>query len=138
MKKKCDNCKIYFHITKDDEVFYQKIGVPPPTFCLDCRYQRRLAHRNERVLYLRACSATGKEIVSIYPQDAPFPVYDKTYWRSDKWDPLLYGREFDFSRPFFEQFYELRLAVPRININNYKSVNSPYTNQSSNNRDCLW
>lgn len=134
--RQCQNCKQSFTIEPQDFKFYEKIQVPPPTFCPDCRYQRRLAHRNERVLYNRTCDATGEAIVSIYPQDVPFPIYEQAYWMGDKWDSMQYGRDFDFSRLFFEQFEELQRVVPRINLRNNESVNSKYTNQCEHNKDC--
>ncbi len=101
--RECQNCKTQFTIEPDDFTFYEKIKVPPPSWCPECRYIRRLLDRNEWTMYKRKCDATGKVIISIYRPDAPFPVYDQEYWKSDAWDPLSYGREFDFSRPFFEQ-----------------------------------
>ena len=134
--KTCQNCKKDFVIEPDDFGFYEKIKVPPPTFCPECRYIRRLLDRNEYNLYRRKCDATGKSIISIYREDAPFPVYEQEYWKSDKFDATKYGRDFDFSRPFFEQYEELRRVVPHLAMVNSMSVNSEYTNQSENNKDC--
>ncbi|MBI3273909.1 MAG: hypothetical protein HYZ69_02085 [Candidatus Colwellbacteria bacterium] len=134
--KVCQNCKAQFTIEAEDFKFYEKMQVPPPTWCPHCRYVRRLLNRNEWMLYRRKCDATGEDIVSIYKLQAPFPVYKQSAWWSDSWDPLSYGQEVDFSRPFFEQFYELSLKVPHLAIVNSKSVNSEYTNQSEENKDC--
>jgi hypothetical protein len=134
--KICQNCKKDFTIEPDDFGFYEKIKVPPPTFCPECRYIRRLLDRNEYNLYKTKCDATGENIISIYRSDAPFPVYKQEFWKSDKFDALGYGRDFDFSRPFFEQYEELRRAVPHLAMVNSNSVNSEYTNQAERNRDC--
>ncbi|MDP3784632.1 MAG: hypothetical protein Q8R12_00960 [bacterium] len=134
--KVCQNCKQNFVIEPEDFKFYEKISVPPPTFCPHCRYIRRLLNRNEWMLYRRKCDATGRDIVSIYKPEAPFPVYKQEEWWSDRWDPMEYGQEIDFSRPFFDQFHELSLKVPHIAIANAKSINSEYTNQSEENKDC--
>jgi len=131
----CQNCKVEFTIEPDDFVFYEKIDVPPPTFCPECRYIRRLLDRNEYNLYRRKCDATGRMLISIYRPDVPFPVYDQEYWKSDAWDPKSYGRDFDFNRPFFEQYEELRRVVPHLAMVNSNSVNSEYTNQANNNKD---
>ena len=45
-------------------------------------------------------------MLSTYSEDAPMPVYHYESWGSESWDPLQYGRPFDFNRPFFEQFKE--------------------------------
>lgn len=134
--KICQNCKKDFTIESEDFNFYEKIKVPTPTFCPQCRYQRRLANRNEWNFYKRDCSLCGKDMVSIYNKEYTGPVYCQPCYWSDKWNSLDYGRDFDFSRPFFEQFYEHRFNVPRVTLANEGSVNSEYTNQSNNNKNC--
>lgn len=134
--RNCQNCKSEFTIEPDDFTFYEKVQVPAPKLCPRCRYLRRLLDRNEWSLYKRKCNFTGDTIISIYRNDAPFPVYKQEIWRSDKFDPLSYSRNFDFNRPFFEQYEELRLAVPHLALVNSNSVNSEYSNQSQNNKDC--
>ncbi|MBI5414748.1 hypothetical protein HZA38_04505 [Candidatus Peregrinibacteria bacterium] len=136
MQKTCKNCSASFEITIRDKEFYKKIAVLEPSFCVDCRQQRRSAWRNERHFFRRKCDATGKSIISMYPPDSPFKVYDQSFWWSDKWDAKSYGRDFDFSRPFFEQFRELQLEVPRLSLVNKQSENSEYTNHSGKNKNC--
>ena len=133
---KCKSCEKDFLVDKDDLAFYEKIHVPPPTLCPECRYQRRLANRNEWNFYKRNCSLCGKSMVTIYNPAYPGPVYCQPCYWSDNWDTLDYGRDFDFLRPFFEQFKEHRFTVPRIALANSKSINSKYTNQASENKDC--
>lgn len=132
----CKGCKKNFIIELDDFSFYEKIQAPPPTLCPECRYIRRLLDRNEYNFYKRKCDATGKGIISIYRPLAPFPVYEQEYWKSDAFDARQYGRDFNFEKPFFEQYEELRRAVPHLAMVNSRSVNSEYTNQSQDNKDC--
>ena len=128
--KVCQNCKKDFTIESDDFGFYEKIKVPPPTFCPECRLIRRLASNNDRVLYKRKCDLTGKDIFSIYPEVTVFPVYETNAWYSDEWDPYQYGVEYDFSKSFFEQFRELENRVPHLALTKQgMSVNSPYTHR---------
>jgi len=134
--KNCKKCKEDFVVTENDLLFYEKIRVPTPTLCPQCRYVRRLLDRNEYNFYKRTCDATGKNIISIYKPEAPFPVYAQDYWKSDEFDATEYGRDFDFSRPFFEQYEELRRSVPHLAMVNWNSPGSEYTNQANNNRDC--
>ena len=135
MQKSCTNCGQTFEITKDDLAFYDKISpvfgdkkyqIPPPTLCPDCRRQRRLCFRNERNLYHRKCDLTGKQIVSVYAADKPTKVYQSDEWFTDKWSALEYGRDVDFSRPFFEQFEELKRVAPRMSL-----VTSPKAEESN-------
>ena len=110
--KECQNCKESFVIEEEDFDFYKKIEVPEPTFCPECRSQRRLIARNATKLYKRKCDFSGKEIISVYHSESPFVVYDYDVWNSDKWDVMDYGRDYDFSKSFFKQFWELATEVP--------------------------
>ncbi|MCX6807237.1 MAG: hypothetical protein NTZ80_00285 [Patescibacteria group bacterium] len=130
------NSSHQFIITDQDQAFYEKIGVPHPTLCPDCNFQNRIAFRNERSLYHRKCDLSGKQIISIYSPDKPYKVYAQDEWWSDKWDPLEYGQEFDFSRTFFEQYKKLNSRTPKAAIQNSKSENCDYTNHSWGNKNC--
>lgn len=134
----CQNCKTQFTIEPDDFAFYEKIRVPPPTWCPECRLQRRLMFLNHRSLYRRKCNLCGKNIIAIYAQDAPFPVYCPDCYWSDKWDAKSYGRDYNFSVPFFEQFRKLSWSVPHISLMALHStlVNSEYNNLVSELRNC--
>lgn len=128
--RNCQNCKKDFTIEEEDFNFYEKIKVPPPTWCPECRLVRRMIGMNERFLYKRKCDLTGKDIFSMYDEQAPFPVYETDAWYSDDWDPYQYGQDYDFSKPFFEQFLELQNKVPRMALVRQEiSVNSPYTHR---------
>ena len=58
--KNCQNCKSDFAIESEDFSFYEKIQVPPPTFCPECRLIRRLAFRESRPLWKDNCDMCGK------------------------------------------------------------------------------
>lgn len=136
MNKLCKNCGVKFILSEKEKTFYAKLDVPSPTLCSDCRMQRRYAFRNERVMYKRKCDGTGQDVISIYSPDKPFKAYTSDYWWSDKWDPMEFGRDFDFSRPFFEQFYEFQKQVPRLYAMVINSVNCTYTNMAGDNKNC--
>lgn len=72
----------------------------------------------------------------MYTPEGPYTVYDQEAWWRDDFDPIAYGREFDFSRPFFQQFSELERDVPKLAIINAKSENCMYTNYSGENKNC--
>ncbi len=134
--RNCQNCKKDFIIESEDFNFYEKIKVPPPTFCPECRMKRRFAWRNEHNLYKRKDDRTGQEIFSGFPQNAPIKVYDKEYWISDAFDALEYGRDYDFSQPFFEQFKKLIYEVPWPSRCVLNIVNSDYSDQAGNVKNC--
>lgn len=133
----CPQCQSGFEVTNEDLTFYEKIGVPEPSLCPDCRLQRRLTFRNERHLYQRPCGLTGKNIISIYAADKKNKVYEQEVWRTDQWNALSYGRNFDFSRPFFDQFQDLFLAVPHpASGYRFGSENCDYTTYQNHSKNC--
>ena len=134
--KNCQNCKKDFVIEPDDFVFYEKIKVPAPTWCPECRFVRRTVWRNERTLYRRNCDLCKRNIISIYSPNSPYIVYCNECYHGDKWDALSFGRPYDFSRPFFEQLKELQLRVPRMYSFVYQQTNSEYTNGAAFNKNC--
>ncbi|MFA6520134.1 MAG: hypothetical protein WCT44_00850 [Candidatus Paceibacterota bacterium] len=136
MEKNCKSCKKDFEVRKEDLIFYDQIKVPPPNYCPDCRMMRRLAFRNERTLYKRTCDLCNKDGVSLYPAGTPFPVYCQKCWWGDGWDPKIYAMDWNKSRPFMEQFAELKNKVPRIGLLVIDSINSDYTNNAGENKNC--
>ncbi len=93
---------------------------------------------NQLSLYERTCDLTGASIISNIRAGSPYKVFRQQDWHSDAWDPLTYARDFDFSRPFFEQWKELCDVVPRPSLfTGYEfDENSSYTNHSGKNKDC--
>jgi len=145
-QKTCKQCQKEFVVEDADLELYKKLSptfdgklfeIPAPNLCPQCRYQRRISWRNERNLYNRKCDKTGKNVVSIFSPDKEWPtVYSSDAWWSDSWSAKDYGQDFDFNRPFFEQFHELFRKVPQLTLNNQKSENSEYTNQAQFNKNC--
>ena len=136
--KKCQNCKKDFIIEPDDFSFYEKIKVPPPTFCPECRLQRRLAWMPSLTLFKRDCDLCGENGLSMYEPNVPFKVYCHKCWWSDKWDPKSYGKDVDFSKPFLGQWKELLQKTPILGlaIDTTTGNLSPYTNHCSYAKNC--
>lgn len=128
MNKQCVQCSKTYKIEKSDQAFYLTMQVPPPTLCPDCRFQRRLVWRNSRYLYKRICDLCKQEMIGVYSPDKPYTVYCQSCYYSDRWDATSFGREFDFSRPFFEQFDKLMHDVPHVGTNNQECDGSAYVN----------
>ncbi len=105
-------------------------------FCPQCREMRRLAFRNERNLFKRKCDSTGELIWSTYTETSPFKIFSKEVWWGDSWEATEYGRDFDFGKPFFQQFYDLMLDVPRPSLIQNQNKNSDYSHGSASNNDC--
>jgi len=132
----CQNCRKDFTIESDDFGFYEKIKVSPPTWCLECRAMRRLMWRNERSLYHNTCVFSGKKVVSMFSPETKLTVYDRDIWWSDKWDPLAYGAQYDFSKPFFQQYKELLQRIPLPNVGSVNCIKSEYGNHNTDCKNC--
>lgn len=145
MNTTCKQCHGQFEITENDLKFYDQISpvfggkkflIPPPTLCPTCRLQRRMAWRNDRTLHHRKSDLTGKQIISMYSAEKPYKVYDQDEWWSDNWDAITYGKDFDFTKTFSEQFDELAREVPHISLYTTNCENSYYTNHALNLKNC--
>ena len=134
--RQCQNCKTNFHIEPEDFVFYEKIKVPSPTWCPECRLQRRMMFRNEMNLYRKRCECHGKEVFSSLPQESPIKILEPEQWNSDNWDSMSFGREYSFSRPFFYQLKDLIHAIPRPSRTILRLIDSDYCNNASDLKNC--
>lgn len=134
-------CKITgreFDVTEIEQRFCEQMGVPLPDICPGERIRRLMNERNARSLYYRKCDFSGKTILSQHHPDTPFPVYETSEWWSDKWDGLDFGQDFNFERPFFEQFLELKNKVPHMSVFVISGTleNSDYTNCTGYIKNC--
>lgn len=148
MIKVCRRSGIEFEVQPADLALLERISpefggikqlLPPPTICPSERKRQRLCFRNERNLYHKSCALTGKPVISVFSPDKPVVVYSKDAWWSDSWDARTYGREFDFSRPFFEQFAEMKAEVPQVALITSPDAdenNCPYINFAGNSKNC--
>jgi hypothetical protein len=124
--KNCQNCKKDFTIESEDFNFYEKIKVPSPTFCPECRMICRMAFRDYRVLHKRKSDKTGEIIFSIYHPESPVKVWEQDIWWSDAWDSLDYGKDVDFNEVFLKQLKDLFHKVPVVSQTGWNMINSDY------------
>jgi hypothetical protein len=145
MTRNCSKCNTSFEFTEADHAFLEKVSpkcdgktllIPEPEKCPDCRMQQKMNFRNERHLYRRKSSLSGNGIISIYHESSPHRVFHPDEWWGDNWNGTDFEKDFDFSRPFFEQFKELLIAVPRIGLFNVNPTNSEFCQQAYNNKNC--
>ncbi|HEV7423708.1 MAG TPA: hypothetical protein VGO21_00805, partial [Candidatus Paceibacterota bacterium] len=131
----CQKCKQDFILDADDFSFYEKMKVPVPKICPDCRFKMRSMFRNETSLYSgRACGLCRKAIISMYNPKSPYVIYCNDCYIGDTWDPLSYAKDYDVSKSFFEQLKELLLIVPKettfSSLSTGQNINSEYVNQA--------
>lgn len=134
--KQCKQCGAGFEIADEDCRFFRMFDVPEPTFCFHCRLQRKMAFYNRRKLYRRN-DIHGRPLISVYSPDKPVRVIKSRDWYGDSWDPMQYGCDFDFSRPFFDQFRDLLQATPQNALALLgDNENSDYTNDNYKLKNC--
>ena len=92
--------------------------------------------RNERTFYKRDCDSCKKGVISYYPEEKPQVVWCPECWYSDKLDPLSYGRDFDFARPFFAQFGEMYEKVPTLSLDMVNCQDSEYVSYCGDDKRC--
>lgn len=137
----CTKCNHSFVLEQDDILFYEKMKVPAPKICPDCRFKLKALFRNETTLYSgQKCGLCLKSIVTMYNPKLPYTVYCYSCFYSDKWDPKSYAMEYDSSRSFVSQYKELLEKVPKIatylSLGEGENVNSEYTNMVSGCKNC--
>jgi hypothetical protein len=137
--KNCQNCKKDFMIEPEDFNFYEKMKVPAPTFCPECRLKRRMIYGNLSKFYKKECEKCNKLTIGLYPSERQDRMYCNDCWWKDDWDGTEYGMEYDPARPFFEQLIELRKKSIFVALESLYSslINTTYTNNSSYQKDCF-
>ncbi|MEK7588859.1 MAG: hypothetical protein AAB438_03515 [Patescibacteria group bacterium] len=138
MNHSCQNCKKEFKITENDISFYEKIKVPPPTWCPICRMTRRLSFGNAWGVYFRNCAKCDKKTLTMYRPEDKAIVYCDPCWWADDWDGTEYGVDYDPNRNFFEQWRELRMNTPHFAKDAlYLTLkNCDYTNAIAFSKNC--
>lgn len=134
--RNCHHCKKEFQITGEDFGFYEKMGVPAPVECPQCRQQRRIHFRNFKTLYKRPSSKSGKSLISMYSTKAPFPVWGTDEWWADDWDAKGFACDIDFTKPIFPQIKALMDVVPHYAVMNTNSPNCQYSNMVVGSKNC--
>lgn len=121
------NCKISgedFAIYQSDIDLLKKISprldgkqydLPLPTLAPKYRDQRRLMWRNDTKIYKAKCKLTGQNIITFYHPDIETKIVDTgEFYKSI--DNREVGQDFDFNRPFSEQFLELISKTTKQNV----------------------
>jgi hypothetical protein len=124
-----------FEISEQEEQFLQeKMKLALPRVSPKYREIFRMAWRNDRNLYKCKCDLTQKTIISLYPENTLWPVYEYDAWASEVWTPP--HLDYDPNKNFFEQYQELQQITPRVNIFAVFNENCEYVNGAFKNKNC--
>ena len=133
--KQCQNCKKDFIIEPDDFAFYEKLDLPLPVLCPYCRFKYLLAFWVFGRFRITKSALSGKTIITVIPESAPFPIYERAEFVSDAWDATTYKKDYDESRPFMEQLVELQSKVPHPHQVGVKNINCDWADDVWESKD---
>lgn len=132
----CQKCQQPFAITQRESDFHARLNVPSPTWCFECRLQRKMMFRNYQNLSRRECMNCGKSIISMFHAGSPATVWCTECFTADTWDAQQYAQDIDWSKPFLAQLKELYWQVPQQHLNLKQNENSPWNNHQSQSKNC--
>lgn len=127
-----------FTISEAEQEYCRANDIPLPTQSPFERFRNMLVFRNRANLYTGSCGFTKKRMFTCIPPESGYNVYDVDVWQSDVWNGSSFGRDYDFSRPFFEQMAELYRSVPVPSLAVLRSTmeNSDYANGITGAKNC--
>ena len=134
--KICQSCKSRFSVDEEDAVMYRGFDIPLPEECHRCRIRNLFTFWIFGAFRKTTSALSGKSVITNLPEDVPYPIYARDEWMSDAWDPMEHGREYDFSRGFFEQFKELQKAVPHPHQAGIDNVACEWSDDIWNSKNC--
>ncbi|PIZ86748.1 hypothetical protein COX93_03310 [Candidatus Nomurabacteria bacterium CG_4_10_14_0_2_um_filter_30_12] len=141
--KKCNKCNESFEIDQDEFSFYEKMKVPVPNICPDCRFKIRALWRNETTLYSgQKCVFCNKSIITMYNPKSSYIISCRDCYNGDGWDPKSYAIDYNKSKTFLEQLKELFVRVPKLNLYATLSsgpiINSDYISNAGGAKNCYF
>ena len=137
-----DHCEGEFMLEEGDIEFLRMLRVPAPNHCPTCRRMRRFVHMGVMRLFKRDCNAPGhgEQVISIFPQECPFPVYDYDYTASDAFEPFDFGTDYMPGASALEQLFAMRKTFPLPAFINRdgSSINCEYSNGGRASKNCYY
>ena len=134
--KICADCQQEFTIDSGDLILYEKIGLNVPEQCFECRLKQYSAFWQFGKFRKGVSDLSGESLITVLPQNSRYPIYKSHEWWGDGWDPMQHGREYDPTRPFFDQLKELQEKIPRPHQAGERSVNCDWCDDSWDSKNC--
>ena len=81
----CTQCKKNYRVIADELAFYQRMEIPIPRLCPECRHVRRFRARGPNKLWHRKCMNKGcpNEFETSYAPDRPEIVYCESCYQKE-------------------------------------------------------
>ncbi len=109
MTSTCEKSGISFSISSFEQEMRRRLGVPQARIHPRLRFRDLLSFWQHFHLHRRPCGLSGRDIISVYDTQCPYPVWHRDQWISQANPP---GAQFDPGRPFFEQLWSLFQRCP--------------------------
>lgn len=138
MEKVCITSGKKFTISDAEEKYCEERGMPLPQQDPWERFRHIASFRNRINLFNTTCALSGRPMLSCFPPDRGYIVYDLDAYNSESWDATDFGMEYNPNKPFFDQFAELmhRTPIPNLYVIPGTMENSDYVNGAMNLKNC--
>lgn len=113
-----------------------ELAIPFPTIHPLEQLRRMYSFTNYYNLHHEKSAFSGKPLLSRYDSTLGTKLCTVDEFWSDQIDNTQFGRDYDFSRPFFEQWKELYRDCYMLPLNNFNAEGSLYVNGTRNVKDC--
>ncbi|MDD5074716.1 MAG: hypothetical protein PHO54_02450 [Candidatus Peribacteraceae bacterium] len=134
MLKTCPVTGRTFTVSPAEMALRKKLGVEgEPELHPIARWQILGAFWQHWALHKRKCDKTGKQIVSVFSEDCPYPVWHKDEWIKHANPP---SADIDLTRPLFPQMWELFRRCPIAHNMGANNENCEYTDDMWYGRNC--
>jgi hypothetical protein len=133
-ENKCPSYEKRSHLSQQEEKLKSDMQIEN-ILCVDCAWKELLSFwPSIGKWYKRKCDFSWETIVTMYPENARFPVYKHKYFEADGWK--IPEMEIDFSKSFFEQLKNLQEKTPRPHILWLNHENCDYCDDVWSSRNC--
>ncbi len=135
MKNTCAISKQTFEISDQELDLRAKFGFADtlPNTLPKYRFQHLGAFWPQWHFHKRKCNKTGKQVISIFSPECPYPVWDRKEWFNHSNPP---EQDFDFKQSFFQQAWALFQKSPIPHIFQSNNENCEYTDDFYNSKNC--
>ena len=138
MYGKCPVADAGSPISDLEREYCSRYDLPLPRLAPSERLRNMLCFRNRSYLYNGQCAVSGKKMLTCFPPKRGYRPCDVDIWHSDRIDNREFGKPYDFTRRFFEQFVELyRTALlPGLTANRATIENCDYADGITYAKNC--
>jgi len=136
IKKTCEHCKKEFLVSEGELSMYEKTGTELPRLCFLCRVSLHFSIWQFARFRKTVSDLSGETLITQVSLNKRYPLCSFKEWHSDMWDGMDHGREYDSSRPFFEQIKELQEKIPRPHQQARNNTNCDWCDDTWSSKEC--